>query len=109
MLPITNVRIFLYNHEMDMRNSFEGLSAAIEETFCEKIISGSFFVFFNKRRDRVKILYWDIDGIVIWYKRLEKGSFLVTSSKKEITRKELVMLLEGITAKKTQKRYNINN
>ncbi len=108
MLSISSNRIFLYNGVMDMRNSFEGLSLAIEETFSEKITSGSFFVFFNKRRDRVKLLYWDIDGLAIWYKRLEKGSFLKSSFKKELNRKELLMLLEGITPKKLQKRYSLN-
>ena len=91
---------------MDMRNSFEGLSTAIEKTFSEKIVSGSFFVFFNKTRDKIKILYWDIDGLAIWYKRLEKGKFLKDSSKTELSRKELVMILEGITPKKIQKRYS---
>jgi transposase len=104
---IKNARIFLYNKAMDMRNSFEGLSGAIEKTFSEKIMSGSFFVFFNKTRDKIKILYWDVDGLVIWYKRLEKGRFLKNSSETEISRKELVMILEGITPKKIQKRYSV--
>ncbi len=102
-----NVRIFLYNESMDMRNSFEGLSAAIEKTFPEKITSGSFFLFFNKTRDKIKILYWDIDGLVIWYKRLEKGKFLKNSNKTELSRKELMMILEGITPKKIQKRHSV--
>jgi transposase len=103
----TNAGIFLYNKPMDMRNSFEGLSVAIEKTFSEKVVSGSFFVFFNRSRDKVKILYWDVDGFAIWYKRLEKGRFLKNSSKTELNRKELVMILEGITPKKIEKRYSV--
>ena len=91
---------------MDMRKGFEGLSQAIEENFSKKLTSGIFFVFLNKKRDRMKLLYWDIDGLVLWYKRLEKGSFL-KSSKPELTRREFLMLLEGITPKKLQKRYRL--
>ena len=98
--------IFLYNNPMDMRNGFEGLSFVIEKSFSEKLTSGAFFVFLNKKRDRMKILYWDNDGLAIWYKRLEKGRFQ-KSQKIQLNRKEFLMLLEGITPKKIDKRYNI--
>mgnify|MGYP000541194226 CR=1 FL=1 len=99
-----NARIFLYQNPTDMRKSFEGLSAAVQDTFPDLLMSGSYFVFLNKRRDHMKVLYWDAEGFVIWYKRLEKGSF----SKKDsriLDRKQFLMLLEGIIPKRLQKRY----
>ena len=102
----SNARIFLYQKPTDMRKSFEGLSTAIQEAFPNLLMSGSYFVFLNKRRAYMKVLYWDSDGFAIWCKRLEKGSF----SKKTaliLDRKHFFMLLEGITKKKMQKRYQI--
>ena len=52
-----------------MRKSFEGLSVAVQETFPDLLMSGSYFVFLNKRRDHMKVLYWDAEGFAIWYKR----------------------------------------
>jgi transposase len=91
-----------------MRKSFEGLSAAVEETFPGELLSGAFFIFLNRRRDHMKVLYWDADGFAIWSKRLEKGTF----SRKEngessISRREFLMLLEGITPKRLRMRYTI--
>ena len=102
-----NARIFLYNDPINMRNSFEGLSKVLEKVFSEKLTEGSFFVFLNKKQDRMKILYWDIDGLAIWYKRLEKGKFLKRTSTSEINRREFFMLLEGITPQKLQRRYSL--
>jgi len=103
-----NPRIFLCKSPMDMRNGFEGLSAAVQHFFSEEVTSGNFFVFLNKPRDRMKILYWDTDGLAIWNKRLEKGRFLKLESEKAlITRREFFMILEGITPKHIQKRYNV--
>jgi transposase len=99
-----NARIFLYQNPTDMRKSFEGLSTAVQETFPDLLLSGSYFVFLNKRRNYMKVLYWDVDGFAIWCKRLEKGSF---SKKNRLTldRKQFLMLLEGIIPKRLQKRY----
>ena len=99
------VRIFLYQCNVDMRKSFEGLSVITEENFPNQLLSGALFIFLNKRRDRMKVLYWDQDGLAIWYKLLEKGTFL---SQKQgcISRKEFLMLLEGITPKRLQKRWH---
>jgi transposase len=103
-----NSRIFLYQGKMDLRKGFEGLSAVIEATFSEGPIQGGYFVFLNERRDRMKVLYWDGDGLVIWYKRLEKGHFSKRSTEKVLLdRREFFMLLEGITPKKIQKRFKL--
>ena len=99
-----NARIFLYQNPTDMRKSFEGLSAAVQETFPDLLMSGSYFVFLKKRRSHMKVFYWDVDGFAVWYKRLEKGSFSKKGSQ-ILDRKQFLMLLEGIIPKKVQKRY----
>jgi len=107
MFPLSpNAKIFVYSEPTNMRKSFEGLCLLVENTFSTSPISDSFFVFINRRKDCMKVLYWDIDGLAIWYKRLEKGSF-PKGRKTIISRREFVMLLEGITPKKLNHRYSI--
>jgi transposase len=102
-------RIFLYQFPTDLRKGFEGLSAAVEAVFQGELTSGAYFVFFNKPRNRIKVLYWDLDGLAIWYKRLEKGTFSKRNIEGgKIERREFLMLLEGITPKRLQKRYKIS-
>jgi len=104
----TTSKIFVCKDPIDMRNGFEGLSSAVIKIFDTTIIMGGFFVFFNKRKNLIKVLYWDIDGPAIWYKRLEKGKFLLKKlSNQIIDRKEFVMLLEGITPKQINKRFKL--
>lgn len=104
-----NARIFVCNDVVDMRKGFEGLCAIVETLFCEKITGGAYFVFINRKRDRMKILYWDADGLALWHKRLEKGSFSKrTIGGNVLERREFFMLLEGITPQHVQKRYKIS-
>lgn len=108
MFNISSSKIFVCKDPIDMRNGFEGLSSAVTQIFNTTIISGGFFVFFNKRKNLLKVLYWDIDGPAIWYKRLEKGKFLYKKSTNEIIdKREFIMLLEGITPKHLNKRYRV--
>lgn len=103
-----NARIFLYQTPMSMRKSFEGLSAVIEELFPGELLSGSFFIFLNRRKDHLKVLFWDGEGFAIYFKRLEKGSFLWQwGSPHLIDRKTFLMLLEGVVPKRIQKRFSI--
>ena len=67
-----SAKIYLYREKVDMRKSFEGLSEAVESEYPHQLLSGSLFTFLNKKGDRMKVLYWDHDGLVIWYKRLEQ-------------------------------------
>ena len=93
-----------------MRKSFDGLCGIIRSDLAADPLSGSLFVFVNRRRSMVKLLYWDRDGLALWYKRLERGCFTLPDRWPEdghIERRDLTMLLEGIVPKKVEKRYKI--
>ena len=83
-----------------MRKSFEGLSTIVEQIFPGELLSGALFVFLNRGRDHMKVLFWERDGFAIWYKRLEKGSFAAKAQSETLDRREFLMLLEGIEPKK---------
>lgn len=95
-----NVRIFLCKNPVNMRKSFEGLGAIIEQLFPGELLSGALFIFLNRQRNCLKALYWDRDGFAIWYKRLEKGSFVCNAQSNNMDRREFLMLLEGIVPQK---------
>jgi len=109
MFAVTgSVRIYLYRAPCDMRKSFDGLCGLIRSELGADPLSGSVFVFCNRRRSMVKLLCWDRDGFAIWYKRLERGCFSVPeifASDGRIDRRQLTMLLEGVVAKRVNKRY----
>jgi transposase len=93
------VRVYLARDPADMRKSFDGLAALASGALEIDPFSGHLFVFINKRRDRIKILYWDRDGLAVWAKRLESGTFRVphaTAGRVEMTTADLAALLAGI-------------
>lgn len=105
-------RYFLYRGATDMRKSFDGLSGLVRTHFTHSLLSGDVFIFLNRRRDRIKLLMWDISGFAIYYKRLERGTFELpdfSSDQRslELTWSDLVLLLEGIklSSVKRRKRY----
>ena len=101
-----NSRLFLCRQPVNMRKSFEGLSAIVEKLFPGELLSGALFIFLNRRKDSMKVLFWDQDGLVIWFKRLEKGSFNWNwNCENAMDRRTFLMLLEGITPKRLQVRY----
>jgi len=102
-------RIYLYRGVCDMRKSFDGLCGIIRSDLGMDPLSGSLFVFVNRTRRMVKLLYWDRDGLALWYKRLEQGRFILPEKDGSIERRDLTMLLEGIIPKKMEKRYKILN
>jgi len=98
------VRIFVYRGATDLRRSFDRLSAMVTEVLRQDPLSGHLFVFFNRRKDRVKILVWERGGFWLLYKRLETGTF-ATVEAEEITSRELLLLLEGIEVIRERRRY----
>ena len=107
MVP-ANARLFLYEKPVSMNKSFEGLSGIVQEMFPGELLSGAFFIFLSRLKDHMKVLYWDGDGFVIFYKRLEKGSFSAQKNgARSMGRKEFLMLLEGITPKRLQTRFSL--
>jgi hypothetical protein len=101
-----------------MRKSFDGLVGMVREYLGQDPLSGHLFLFLNRRRDRVKILFWERDGLVIWYKRLEAGTFQQldpaacagrTSGNAgvELTTTDLALLLTGVdlASARRRKRY----
>lgn len=102
-------RIYLYRGVCDMRKSFDGLCGIIRSDLGMDPLSGSLFVFVNRSRRMVKLLYWDRDGLALWYKRLEQGRFILPEKGGSIERRDLSMLLEGIIPKKIEKRYKKSN
>ena len=107
-----SVRVYLCLTPCDMRKSFDSLQALVREHL-ELDAFGHLFVFASRRKDRVKILYWDRDGFAVWSKRLEEGTYAVplgdgeAERRREITAQELGALLGGIdlSTAKRRKRY----
>lgn len=101
-------RIYLYSGPADMRKGFDGLTALVDRAFPNELLSGSAFVFFNARKTLVKVLQWDEDGFVIWYKRLEQGTYASAFSRSgPVSRRELSMILEGVKAKRLYRRFSL--
>lgn len=107
MLPSV-VRIFLCTRPTDMRKGFDGLTGLVQECFAQDPLTGHLFLFVNRRRDRIKILYFDRDGLAIWYKRLEAGSFEIPATAArdgiELQPAQLAMILAGIDLKSARQR-----
>jgi transposase len=113
MLSVTPAAaIYVYTRPTDMRKGFDGLCGIVRQELGADPLDGSLFLFINRRRDRVKILWWDRDGLALWYKRLEAGSLEGIESgdspSVQIDATQLAMLLSGVSlaaAKQRRKRY----
>ncbi len=108
-----SLRIYLHARPTDMRKSFDGLSGLVRSVFQADPLDGSLFLFVNRRRDRLKALWWDRDGLALFYKRLEAGTFEMLSGEHdaatvEIDATQLAMLLSGVSlaTAKRRKRYS---
>ena len=108
MLSLTAAtRIFLVAGPTDMRKSFNGLQAIVTSELKKSALSGDLFVFSNRRRDLLKILYWDRSGFWVCAKRLETGTFAwpkTGGGSLEMTREELMLLLGGLDLGSTKRR-----
>jgi len=111
-----SVRVYLCLSPCDMRRSFDGLHALVRDHLQLDPFAGHLYLFANKRRDRLKILYWDRDGFAIWAKRLEEGTYAIPSGARDATRSEITIeelgaLLSGIdlSSAARRKRYRRAN
>jgi transposase len=115
MLTLSSqTRIFIALGATDMRKGFDGLCSLVLEHMKMDPLCGALYLFINKRRDRMKVLYWDGDGLAIWYRRLEQGTFRLPkinpdSACVEIRSEEFMMLLRGIdlSSVKRHKRFSL--
>ena len=103
------VRVFLHTPPTDLRKGFDALCGLVTSDFSQDPTSGHLFLFVNRRRDRIKILYWDRDGLAIWYKRLESGSFQIPAActkaaSIEMTSTQLALILSGIDLRSARQR-----
>jgi transposase len=114
MIPMNSLpqSIYLSSRPVDFRKCFEGLSGEIRDFLGTDPLSGSLFVFYNKGRDRLKMLLWDNDGFWLFYKRLEQGTFeipAVTQGMRSVvlSAQQLQLILSGIELKSVRhrKRY----
>lgn len=112
MLASLPKRIFLYSQSVDMRKGFDGLSGIVNQQMGASALSGDAYVFVGRRKDRLKLLIWEPSGFVLYYKRLEVGTFRLPDNKHasiELSSAELWALLEGldVEVKKRRKRYRL--
>ena len=109
-----SIRIFVCIQPTDMRRGFDRLAATAQEVTHHDPLSGYLFVFLNRRRNRVKILYWDKSGYCLWYKRLEAGQFhlpapCLEQESVELEMGPLTLMLEGIdlSGARRRKRFSL--
>lgn len=109
--PPASVRVFLCLAPTDMRRSFDGLCAMVAGVMKEDPLGGHLFVFRSRGGDRVKVLWWDQDGLVILYKRLERGTFrfpdgahAAADGRLEVPMRDFAMILEGFDLKEMKRR-----
>jgi len=110
-----HTKVYLARDATDMRRSFRGLLALTEAVLRQESASGHLFMFLNRRRDLMKILYWDGTGFCIWYKRLERGSFQLPAAAAaaeqpglELSTAQLSLILQGIDLTSARQRLRFH-
>jgi transposase len=104
------MRYYIYRGEVDMRKSFDGLQGLVTNHLGRSSLEGDVYLFFNRRRTQVKMLVWDRSGFVIYYKRLERGTFERLSGGDESQRaqsvswSDLQMIMEGVKLQSIERR-----
>ena len=108
------VQVFICLQPTDLRKSFDSLSALVAGVVGQNPLSGHLFVFFNRCRDRIKILFWDRSGYCLYYKRLEAGTFVIpkdgtSGASATISIPELTLIMEGIdlSGARRRKRFSL--
>lgn len=105
-----NVKVYLVLGYTDMRKAVNGLSLVVSEHIRLDPLSGHLFVFCNRGKDILKVLYWDRNGFCLWYKRLEKGRFCWPTGPDEVmelSSRELYWLLSGLEVKQPQAHHDL--
>jgi|SRR4051812_31741717 transposase len=108
----SSVTYYFYNQAVDMRKGFDSLTGLVQQHMQLSVLNGGIFIFINKKRNQVKLLLWEGDGLSLYYKRLERGSYEVPdtsaqSSAVNISAQQLQLILQGIQLKsiKMKTRY----
>jgi transposase len=106
LTPAEGVTVYLASGHTDLRKSIDGLAALVSQVFELDLFSNSLFVFCNRDRDKLKILYWDHNGFWLYYRRLERGRFRWPDPTDQrpltISRRQLQWLLDGLSLEQTQ-------
>ena len=112
----SSFRYYLYRSPTDMRKSFDGLSGLVQDQLKRNATSGEVFIFINRRRNKVKLLRWEQGGFILYYKRLESGTFELPrftgdAVSCQMSWSTLMLMVEGISIEKSKKRkrYFLNN
>ena len=110
----SSLRFQLYSQPTDMRKSFDGLCGLVENQLNQSASNGDVYVFINKIRNKIKLLHWAGSGFVLYYKRLESGTFEhpkydIETGSYQLSYSQIVMLIDGISIKNIEqkKRYKI--
>ena len=108
------IQVFMAIEPVDLRKGFDGLSAAVQNVFDRNVLDGHLFLFLNRRRDRIKLLWWDRDGLALFYKRLERGTYEVPrhapgNKQLRLDATQLSLLLNGVQldSVKHRRRYTL--
>ena len=110
LIPYENKQIFIASKPTDFRMSIDGLSNFIQREVNSHLHDGSIYVFYNKNRDKIKCLFWDRNGFVLYYKRLDKCKFKLKERLHEIesmTAEELEILLSGFDPKPVERQQMV--
>lgn len=102
-------KYYLYSGDADMRKGFDSLSGMVSLQMHGDILSGAVFIFINKKRNQVKLLLWEGDGLALYHKRLEKGTYELPLLKAETTTlsvssEQILWILQGVSLKSIHKR-----
>lgn len=100
-------RYYIYRPATDMRKGFDGLCGIVTEAMRMNPLDGSVYIFINRRKNRMKILVWDAYGFILYYKRLERGTFEVPTTSNEkmcISWEVLMLIIQGISLQKIKRR-----
>lgn len=105
----SGAKIYFCSQPVDFRKGFDGLSGIIASEFAMNVLDGHLFLFVNRRGDRIKALWWEPGGLILWYKRLEQGTFEIppaTEGQSHVTidATQLAMLIGGVPLASSRKR-----